>query len=680
MNQRRAIRDRIESIRHQIDQHNYAYYVNDNPQIPDAEFDELFRELQALEEQYPQFITDHSPTQRVGSRPDNAFAAVEHSVPMLSLNNVFEEGQAREFDRRVREQLDQDEIVYFVEPKIDGLAVSLIYENGKLLLGATRGDGKVGENVTGNVRTIRSIPLHLRAVGSAPSVLEVRGEVFLSNSGFAKLNERQKETEGKIYMNPRNAAAGSLRQLDPKITSERPLDAMFYSIARIDGGSAPASQHEQIAQLKEFGFKVSSDVTVANGIENCLAARRKLLDSRDQLNYDIDGVVYKVNDVATQNQLGFVTRAPRWAVAHKFPAQERTTVVREISVQVGRTGAIAPVAHLEPVEIAGAVVSKATLHNEDEIQRLDVRVGDTVVIRRAGDVIPKVVSVVTGSRPAGSEKYVFPTECPVCGSPIARDEDEAVSRCTGSLICSAQLKRGIWYYGSRTAMDIEGLGSTIIDKLVDNSLVKTVADLYRIEESQLEALDRVGKKSAQNLLSAIEHSKRTTLQRFLIALGIPLVGESTAVSLVNNFGNLSGIRYADVESLCEVRDIGPAVAENVTRFFAQQRNQDLVDQLLEAGVHFAQQPAAESSSSPLDSLKFVFTGKLGSMGRSAAKERVEELGAAVSSSVSKNTDYVVCGDNSGDKETKARKLGVQVMNEDEFLRLLEEPEGWRRTP
>ena len=671
MDQENKTRQQIEFLRQQINQHNYAYYVLDQPSIPDREFDQLFLELVKLEELHPECLSDSSPTRRVGSKSDNSFAEVRHAVPMLSLNNVFDNTEAGDFDRRIRELIDVEPVEFIVEPKIDGLAISIVYEQGKLVLGSTRGDGEIGENVTGNVRTIRSVPLELRT-NNVPSLLEVRGEVYMTRTGFRKLNEQQNKSGGKTYMNPRNAAAGSLRQLDPKVTSSRPLEAMLYSVVRCEGEPFPKSQFEQIERLKEWGFKVTS-ARVVSGIKECMEIRQELLENREKLDYDIDGVVYKVNSLAEQEKIGFVTRAPRWAVAHKFPAQEVTTVLLDIGIQIGRTGAVSPVARLEPVEVAGVTVSNATLHNEDEIRRQDIRVGDTVIIRRAGDVIPEVVSVVMEQRSDNSQEFVFPVECPVCGSPIVRDEDAAVSRCTGSLVCSAQIKRGIWYFGSRTALDIEGLGSGIVEQLVDKSLIENVADLYSLTESQISELDRMGEKSAKNLLKAIEKSKQATLPKFLIALGIPLVGESTAATLAKRFGSLEKVMSASIEELGEIRDIGPIGAKSIFKFFQQERNRSIIGRLLERGVQVQETAPVDPQvvvDAPLAGKKFVLTGTLSSMPRTEAKIKLEGHGATVVSSVSKNTDYVVLGENPGSKADKAKDLGVVILEEAEFTDLL----------
>ncbi len=709
---------RIEVLRQQIRQHSHAYYALDNPQITDYEYDQLFKELSELERAYPKFHSESSPTQRVGDKPSNAFSQVRHAVPMLSLNNVFSDADVRDFDRRIQEATGVEQVEYMIEPKIDGLAVSLIYEARKLIQGATRGDGEFGENVTPNVRTIRSIPLELHG-DLLPTLLEVRGEVYMTRSGFDRLNEKltqeesarqlQKQTNAKTtpkveenpvaessgteepasdenahtvpakrvtYMNPRNAAAGSLRQLDPKITSERPLDAMFYSIVRLEGDELPATQSGQIEYLKQLGFKTASDAIVGNGVADCLVAHRNLLEKRDDMDYDIDGVVYKVNSLADQQKLGYITRAPRWAAAHKFPAQERTTTVIGIDIQIGRTGAASPVARLAKVKVGGAKVSNATLHNEDEIKRLDIRVGDQVIIRRAGDVIPQVVRVMPEKRPPDSKPYVFPTECPVCGSQIVRDENAAVSRCTGKLICSAQLKQSISHFVSRGAMDIEGLGPKVVSKLVDQQLVQTVADLYRLRADQLEPLTG-GEKSTQNLLEAIENSKQTTLPRFLVALGIPHVGESTAVILAKHFASIEDILKKsetgldEMEAqLNEISGIGPIVAKGIVEFFAEQKNRQTINNLLELGMDFTPVDSPSAVANNLQGKKFVITGTLSEMSRQEAKQRLESLGASVASSVSKNTDFVVVGESPGSKAVKAKELGVECLDEQAFTKYL----------
>ena len=725
MSPREEAQHRVEELRREIHKHSHAYYTLDDPSITDYEYDQLFQELVDLEEQFPDFHSDSSPTQRVGSKLTGAFTEVRHAVPMLSLNNVFSDQDARDFDRRIREVTGDDTVEYLVEPKIDGLAVSLVYEQRKLIQGATRGDGEFGEDVTRNVRTIRSVPLELQAK-SAPTLLEVRGEVFMGRKGFELLNQRliqeeaererikqeiakdsgkkistgQFESDGEqansdlttdakeevgafspantvsratkrvTYMNPRNAAAGSLRQLDPLVTSKRPLDAMFYSIARYEGLTPPETQFDQLELLKKLGFKVSIEAKLAHGIEKCLKIHQFLLDSRDRIDYDIDGVVYKVNSKTDQEKLGFVTRAPRWATAHKFPAQERTTTVKEIDIQIGRTGAASPVARLNPVEVAGVVVSNATLHNEDEIERLDVRVGDTVIIRRAGDVIPQVVRVVEDQRPEGTEPYKFPTECPVCGSPIVREEDATVSRCTGKLICQAQLIQGISYFVSRGAMDIEGLGPALVSELVNQGLIRTVADLYRLTADQVMTLDRMGEKSTNNLLEGIEKSKQTTLPKFLVALGIPHVGESTAVILAQQFGTLDELKSSSQEELAEVHGIGSVVAEGISTFFSDQRNSETIEALIECGVALSSPSLDKSNTQDLQGKIFVLTGTLSQMSRLEAKKLLEDRGARVASSVSKITDFVIIGEKPGSKAEKAKDLGVEILDEAAFLAML----------
>ena len=710
--------ERIEALRKLIRQHSHAYYALDEPTISDYDYDRLFEELTGLESQYPKFHSDSSPTQRVGSKLSGTFSEVRHVVPMLSLNNVFSEADVHDFHRRVQDATGADQVEYMIEPKIDGLAVSLVYEDGKLVQGATRGDGEFGENVTQNVRTIRSIPLELQ-IETVPAVLEVRGEVYMTRSGFERLNEqliqeeaeREQQKQSKLrskrkadaspqdsqsdadasksadgelltnsppsvaakrvtYMNPRNAAAGSLRQLDPQVTSERPLDAMFYSIARLDDEMLPHTQSGQINLLRRIGFKTAVDAVVGNRVEDCLVAYRNLLEKRDHIDYDIDGVVYKVNSLADQQKLGQITRAPRWAVAHKFPAQERTTTVTGIDIQIGRTGAASPVARLEPVEVAGAIVSNATLHNEDEIERLDIRVGDSVIVRRAGDVIPQVVRVMSGKRPPGTPRYEFPKQCPVCGSQIVRDENAAVSRCTGKLICSAQLKQSISHFVSRGAMDIEGLGPAVVSELVNQKLIESVAGLYQLGGVVLESLARMGEKSTQNLLNAIEKSKRTTLPKFLVALGIPHVGESTAIILAENFPTIRVIMTKSEDELSEIHGIGPIVAKGIVDFFAEQRNRETIDSLLGSGISLEPLRLPDATANHLQGQRFVLTGTLEAMSRSEAKKRLENLGASVASSVSKNTDIVVVGDNPGSKAVKAKELGVKCWDEQEFVNQL----------
>jgi len=660
---------RAAALRERIHHHNYRYYALDDPEISDAEFDALMRELQDMEAQYPALVTPDSPTQRVGSASLAAFGEIRHELPMLSLDNAFSEDEVREFDRRAREGLKVTTVHYSAEPKLDGLAISLLYEDGVLMRAATRGDGYTGEDVTQNVRTIHSVPLRL--VGThPPRRLEVRGEVYMPKRGFAELNRRQEERGEKIFANPRNAAAGSLRQLDPRITASRPLDMYCYGVGMVEGGNLPERHSAILEQLKQWGLRVSPQRAVVEGVDGCLAYYADLALKRADLPYDIDGVVYKVDDLAQQRQLGYVSRAPRWALAHKFPAEEAMTVVTAIDVQVGRTGAITPTARLQPVFVGGVTVSNATLHNEDEVHRKDVRVGDTVIIRRAGDVIPEVVGVVKERRPPGTRIFHLPKHCPVCGSEVVRVEGEAVARCTGELVCPAQRKEAILHFASRRAMNIDGLGDKLVDQLVEQGFVRTVADLYALTHDQLMALERMGAKSAENLLHALEKSKRTTLARFLYALGIREVGEATAQTLAAHFGELESIMEADGTALQEVSDVGPVVAQHIAAFFREQHNRDVIDKLRAAGVHWPAMPR-RAPTSPLAGKTFVLTGTLHGMTRDDAKERLQALGAKVSGSVSGKTDYVVAGEDPGSKRDKAVALGVAILDEAEFVRLLE---------
>jgi DNA ligase (NAD+) len=661
--------ERAAELRDSLQYHNYRYYVLDDPEIPDAEYDRLYNELKALEEKYPQLITPDSPTQRVGGQALEHFDEVEHRVPMLSLDNIFDEDGLGDFERRLKERLDSTETISFTaEPKLDGLALSLRYENGLLKQAATRGDGRVGEDVTVNVRTIRSIPLRLS--GNFPDILEVRGEVIMTRDGFAELNRRAVKDGTKTFANPRNAAAGSLRQLDPKVTATRPLSFYAYGFGEVSG-ELPQTHFEMMQKLRDYGIPVSPELRLAEGASGCFNVYREIGQKRDHLNYDIDGVVYKVNSLALQKQLGFVSRAPRWAIAHKFPAQEELTRVEAIEFQVGRTGAVTPVARLEPVEVAGVTVSNATLHNMDEIERKDVRVGDTVVIRRAGDVIPEVVNVVTAQRPAGTVPVNLPQHCPVCGADVLRVEGEAVARCSGGLYCGAQRKEAIKHFASRRAMDIEGLGDKLVEQLVDAGLIHDVADLYSLEADKVAGLERMGEKSATNLLAAIAESKQTELPRFLFALGIREVGEATARSLALHFGgDLQAIEKAPEDALQEVQDVGPVVASHVVSFFQQSHNIEVIDKLLSAGINWPsiEKPAAEAQK--LSGTSFVLTGTL-SRPRDEFKTRLQQLGAKVSGSVSKKTDYLVAGDAAGSKLTKAETLGIRVLNEQQLEELID---------
>ena len=669
MNTPVAARSRIVALRSEIEQHNYRYYVLDEPIVPDVEYDRLMRELQELEAVHPDLVIPSSPTQRVGTKPESAFDSVRHAVPMLSLSNAFADANVEDFDRRARARLEIEEIDYVVEPKLDGLAVSILYEAGLLVRGATRGDGVNGEDVTLNVRTMRSVPLRL--LGSDfPTSLEIRGEVFMSKQGFAALNDRQRAVGEKLYVNPRNAAAGSLRQLDPQITANRPLEMFCYAVGQAADGDVALTQAQVLDRLRGWGLRICPETRIVSGVDGCLNAYQAILRKRDALPYEIDGVVYKVNRVDQQQQLGNISRAPRWALAHKFPAQEERTRVAAIDVQVGRTGAITPVARLDPVFVGGVTVSNATLHNPAEIKRLDIRIGDAVVVRRAGDVIPEVVSVIKEKRPAGTRRFRFPRRCPECKSKIVYEGEGIIARCSGGLYCSAQRKESIKHFASRRAMDIEGLGSKLVDQLIDGGRVGDVADLYGLSIDELASLERMGQKSAQNLLSAITSSKHTSLARFLFALGISQVGESTAQALAVAYPDLDVLMAADVEALQDISDIGPVVAQSIHSFFDQDHNREVIDKLRKAGVRWPVAEVGKPSAAPLRGRTFVLTGSLDSMTRDNAKQRLQNLGAKVSGSVSAKTDYVVTGDSPGSKLEKAHKLDVKVMNEKEFVAFL----------
>ncbi|MGD8811301.1 MAG: NAD-dependent DNA ligase LigA [Thioalkalispiraceae bacterium] len=662
---------RAKELREQINYHNYRYYVLDNPEIPDSEYDRLLRELQELETEHPELITPDSPTQRVGAEPLSSFAEVKHEVPMLSLGNAFNEQEVLDFDRRAREKANLKNIEYAVEPKLDGLAISLLYIDGLLVRAATRGDGTTGEDVTLNVRTIDAIPLRLMNKGY-PKKLEVRGEVIMTKAGFEQLNEMQRKNNAKLFANPRNAAAGSLRQLDPKITATRPLSFFAYGVGVVEGAKLPATHSEIMNKLKQWGIRINPESKTVKGVEGCLAYYGEMQNKRDKLDYDIDGIVYKVNSLDTQQELGFVARAPRWAIAHKFPAQEEMTRLLDIEVQVGRTGALTPVARLEPVHVGGVTVSNATLHNQDEIERLDVRVGDTVIVRRAGDVIPQVVGVVLSKREGKPRKYKMPEKCPVCGSDTARVEGEAVTFCTGGLICAAQRKQAIKHFASRKAMDIDGLGDKLVEQMVDEALIKDVADLYTLDVEQIAGLERMAEKSATNLVKALQKSKETTLARFIYALGIHDVGETTAQTLANHFGSLDKLQKAKQEQLIEIPDIGPAVSESILHFFAQAHNREVIEKLQAAGIHWPAIKVKSDAELPLKDQTFVVTGTLASMSRDEAKTALQALGAKVTGSVSKKTNYVVVGENPGSKADKAEALGVEMLDEQAFLKLLKQ--------
>jgi len=660
----------VRELHTQLNQANYQYYVLDDPQLPDAEYDRLFHRLKEIEQQHPELLTPDSPTQRVGAAPLTHFEQVTHEVPMLSLDNAFDEQDMRDFNRRIIDRLKQDdEVLYACEPKLDGIAVSLLYEKGVLVRAATRGDGSVGENITQNIRTIPSIPLKL--IGdNHPPVLEVRGEVYMPKQGFNAFNEKARANDEKLFVNPRNAAAGSLRQLDPKITASRPLEFCCYSLGRVDGGELPAKHSEILHLFSQWGFKINAEMKVVKGVDGCLSYYQQLAEKRDSLSYEIDGIVFKVDDIAIQQALGFTGRAPRWAIAHKFPAQEQMTLLKDVEFQVGRTGAITPVARLEPVFVGGVTVSNATLHNMDEIKRLDVMVGDTVVVRRAGDVIPQIVNVVTNKRPTNARLIEFPKLCPVCDSHIERVEGEAVARCSGGLVCAAQRKEAIKHFASRKAMDIDGLGDKLVEQLVDEGLIESFLDLYSLKLDEVANLERMAEKSAQNLLNAIESSKQTTLAKFIYALGIREVGVATAQNLVNHFLDLRALVKADFDALVEVDDVGPIVAEHILNFFTEPHNQKIIDGLLNIGITWPKVEKLSADDQPLAGETYVVTGTLASMGRDQAKAYLQNLGAKVAGSVSAKTSALVAGEKAGSKLTKAQDLGISVLDESEFLTLL----------
>ena len=659
---------RARALRREIEYHSYRYYVLDDPEIPDAEYDRLMRELQALETEHPSLVTPDSPTQRVGAAPLEAFAEVEHRVPMLSLENALDEEEMRAFDRRVRERLGRQDIRYVGEPKLDGLAIGLVYEQGALTRGATRGDGRRGEDVTAQVRTIRSVPLRLRGSGW-PALLEVRGEVVMPKSGFEAVNAKARADGGKSFANPRNAAAGSLRQLDPRITAARPLKLFCYGVGAIEGGSLAPTQSESLRRLSEWGLCISPELKLLQGVEACIAYHREIEARRDALDYEIDGVVLKVEDLADQQALGFVSRAPRWAIAYKFPAREELTRVLAVEFQVGRTGAMTPIARLEPVFVGGVTVSNATLHNMDEVARKDVRPGDTVYVRRAGDVIPEIVRVLPERRPPEARPVELPPVCPICGSTVIRAEGEVVARCTGGLYCPAQRKEAIRHFASRRALDIEGLGEKLIDQLVDLGLVRTPADLYRLDADSLAGLERMGEKSAANLLLALERSRETRLERFLYALGIRDVGESTARALALHFGSLEAVEEAAEEELTRVSDVGPVVAAQVYAFFRQPHNREVIAGLIAAGVSWPPVERAATAARPLAGKTIVITGAL-SRPRERIKQELIALGARVAGSVSGKTDYLLAGEDAGSKLDKARALGVRVLTEEGLAELV----------
>ena len=666
----------INVLREQINEHNYRYHVLDEPVVTDAEYDRLLRELQELETANPELVTPDSPTQRVGAEPLPGFESVTHEQPMLSLANAFSREELDDFERRVLQRLGTDDpITYAAEPKLDGVALSLLYENGLLVRAATRGDGTRGENVTHNARTIESVPLRLRGSGY-PARLEVRGEVYMPKAGFEAYNRRARESGDKLFVNPRNAAAGSLRQLDPKLTAARPLAFYAYGPGLVEDGELPGSHLEILRTLAGWGFPINPEIESVVGAEGCYDYYQRLGERRFDLAYDIDGVVFKVDEIALRDVLGFVSRAPRWAVAQKFPAQEESTRVVDITVQIGRTGAVTPVARLEPVFVGGVTVTNATLHNEDEVRRKDVRVGDEVIVRRAGDVIPEVVSVITERRPPGTQPFAMPTRCPICDSPVSRQADEAVARCTGGwLVCAAQRKGAIIHFASRRALDIEGLGDKLIDQLVDADLIKTPSDVFSLSIEVLAGLERMAEKSATNLVESIQSSRATTLARLLYALGIREVGEATAQSLAQSFGSLAAIMEASAEALQEVPDVGPIVAGHLAAFFADEHNQEEIAALRSAGVTWEEfEPASADTPMPLAGRTLVLTGTFASLKRAEAKTQLQELGAKVAGSVSSRTTAVIAGESPGSKVTKAQSLGVKVLDETALQSLLDDPQ------
>jgi DNA ligase (NAD+) len=664
-----AARARIAELTQLINLADYHYYSLDNPSIPDSEYDRLFRELKNLEDVYPEFRTLSTPTQRVGVQPLKSFAQAPHLIPMLSLDNVFTREELFAFDKRIKDRLKvTEDLSYCCEPKYDGVSVNLLYESGVLVRAATRGDARVGEDITPNVRTIRTVPLTL--VGKDfPEVLEVRGEIIMTLTGFAGLNEEAKKRGDKQYVNPRNAAAGSVRQLSSNITKKRPLYLYVYSVGFSSGEVVFDGHYDLLNQLRSWGFTVSPDVSMVKSIEDCWNYYQYILNKRSQLPFDIDGVVFKVNSGQLQQQLGFVSRAPRWAIAHKFPAQEEITQLLEVDFQVGRTGTITPVARLEPVFVGGVTVSNATLHNKDEIQRLGVCIGDSVIIRRAGDVIPQIVSVVLERRPANAKAIEFPKNCPACGSVLKEDKTDVAIRCAAGVSCSAQKKESIKHYASRQAMDIEGLGEKLVEQLVDAGLLNTSADIYNLSRKELAGLERMGEKSADNLIAAIQASKNTTLARFLYALGIREVGQATAVNLANYFKTVQSLQRATAEDLQKVPDIGPVVAGFIAEFFAEEKNNQLVTALIEAGLSWPE-IAATSQSTPLSGQTWVLTGTLNQLTREQAKEQLQALGAKVAGSVSAKTHCVVAGEAAGSKLVKAQELNIRIIDENELLDVL----------
>ena len=662
-----SLQQQIDTLRQDLRRYEYEYHVLDNPTIPDAEYDRLFHQLKALEAAHPELITADSPTQRVGAKPLSGFAQIRHEIPMLSLDNAFSDEEFYAFVKRIEDRLIRlpEPLTFCCEPKLDGLAVSILYVNGVLTQAATRGDGTTGEDITANIRTIRNIPLQL-LMDNPPARLEVRGEVFMPHEGFERLNQQALEKGEKTFANPRNAAAGSLRQLDPKITSKRPLVLNAYGIGIAEGVDLPNTHYDRLQWLKSIGIPVNPEIRLCNGTDEVLDFYRDIQNKRSSLGYDIDGTVLKINDIALQEKLGFISKAPRWAIAYKFPAQEELTRLNDVEFQVGRTGAITPVAKLEPVFVAGVTVSNATLHNGDEIERLDIAIGDTVVIRRAGDVIPQIIGVLHDRRPADARPIIFPETCPVCDSAIVRIEGEAVARCTGGLFCAAQRKEALKHFVSRKAMDIDGVGGKLIEQLVDRELIHTPADLFKLDLTTLTRLERMGAKSAENALASLEKAKNTTLARFIFALGIREVGEATALNLANHFKTLEALQNADLEALQQVPDVGEVVANRILAFWQEPHNVAVVNDLIQQGVHWDDVEVKEVGENLFKGKTVVLTGTLTQMGRNEAKALLQEMGAKVSGSVSSKTDFVIAGDAAGSKLTKAQELGVTVLTEEEF--------------
>lgn len=663
-----SLQQQIDTLRQDLRRYEYEYHVLDNPTIPDAEYDRLFHQLKALEAAHPELITADSPTQRVGAKPLSGFAQIRHEIPMLSLDNAFSDEEFYAFVKRIEDRLIRlpEPLTFCCEPKLDGLAVSILYINGILTQAATRGDGTTGEDITANIRTIRNIPLQL-LMDNPPARLEVRGEVFMPHEGFERLNQQALEKGEKTFANPRNAAAGSLRQLDPKITSKRPLVLNAYGIGIAEGVDLPNTHYDRLQWLKTIGIPVNPEICLCNGTDEVLDFYRDIQNKRSALGYDIDGTVLKINDIALQEKLGFISKAPRWAIAYKFPAQEELTRLNDVEFQVGRTGAITPVAKLEPVFVAGVTVSNATLHNGDEIERLDIAIGDTVVIRRAGDVIPQIIGVLHDRRPADARPIIFPETCPVCDSAIVRIEGEAVARCTGGLFCAAQRKEALKHFVSRKAMDIDGVGGKLIEQLVDRELIHTPADLFKLDLTTLTRLERMGTKSAENALASLEKAKNTTLARFIFALGIREVGEATALNLANHFKTLEALQNADLEALQQVPDVGEVVANRILAFWHEPHNVAVVNDLIAQGVHWETVETKEVIENRFKGKTVVLTGTLTQMGRNEAKALLQDMGAKVSGSVSAKTDFVIAGDAAGSKLTKAQELGVTVLTEEEFL-------------